>query len=367
MAELKVPESSILISRSGTIGIPVFVGRRLAEYAVTDDALRISPGKLPMGYVYAYLASAQGYALMTKGAYGATVGHLEPKHLTPLPVPIADESVQRTIHKRIIRAYALRDTANDLLDGADSLLHQTLNVAPFSEKDVDYLGTPNQPKAFAISSRELGVRFDATHHVPVTRSVLSKLRQGRFPLVQLDELTANIYLAPRFARIYVEREYGTPLLQGSHVALMRIHDIKFISNTETEKMERWIIRRSQVLITCSGTIGRVALASSAQDGWAASQHILRLTARPGISHPGYLAAFLMTPFGQHQLLAKVYGGVVDELTDGDTAIVLAPKVPFAKQCEIGERVEEAFELRDKANAEEDTAILEFERLLISKG
>jgi type I restriction enzyme S subunit len=363
MAELRVPTNSVLLSRSGTIGIPVFVGRRLAEYSVTDDALRICPGQVPMGYIYAYLASAPGYALLTKGAYGATVDHLEPKHLAPLPVPIADESVQNAIHKKIVRAYSLRDEANDLLDEADALLHRALGIPQFTEKDVKYLGTREQPKAFAISSRELGTRFDATRHVPVATSAVAKLSRGRYPLVPLSELAGDIYVAPRFARIYVDKEHGTPLLQGSHVPMMRIHDLKYISNTQTERMERWIIHRGQVLVTCSGTLGRVALASSAQDGWAASQHILRLTARPGESHPGFLAAFLMTAYGQHQLLSKSYGGVVDELTDDDTAAVIFPKVPFSAQEEIGTHVEEAYELRDQANRLEDEAILDFERLL----
>ncbi len=167
MAELRVPVNSILLSRSGTIGIPIFVGRRLSEYSVTDDALRISPGEIPMGYIYAYLASASGYALLTKGAYGATVDHLEPKHLAPLPVPIADESVQKAIHDKIVRAYSLRDKANDLLDQADEMLHRALGVEHFTEEDVEYLGPAEQPKAFVISSRELGTRFDATRHVPV--------------------------------------------------------------------------------------------------------------------------------------------------------------------------------------------------------
>lgn len=364
MAELKVPQNSILLSRSGTIGIPVFVGRRLREYAVTDDALRISTGYVPMGYIYAYLASTVGYALLTKGAYGATVDHLEAKHLALLPVPMAPKEVQDSIHAMIVHAYALRDDANDLFDEADELLHRMLGVDRFNERDVEYLGKPEQPKAFAISFHDLGIRFDATHHLPVATSAVAKLARGRYPLARLGELTDEIYLAPRFARIYVDKEHGTPLLQGSHVPMVRIHDLKYISNTQTKRMERWIIRRGQVLLTRSGTLGRVALVSSAQDGWAASEHILHLTAKQDVSHPGFIAAFLMTPYGQVQLLSKSYGGVVDELTGIDTGATLAPNVPFTVQCSIGSLVEKAYELRDEANSIEDQAISTFESLLL---
>jgi type I restriction enzyme, S subunit len=361
--DLTVPQGWVLISRSGTVGNVLYVNRRLAQCAITEHAIRIEPLRVPPGYLYAFLASRYGQPLMLKSSFGSVVAEIEPKHLAALPLPIADESVQKAIHNKIVRAYALCDKANDLLDQADERLHRALGVERFSEEDVEYLGSAQQPKAFVISSRELGVRFDATRHVPVARSAVVKLSHGRYPLVPLGELADEIYVAPRFARIYVDKEHGTPLLQGSHVPMMRIHDLKYISNTQTERMERWIIHKGQVLVTCSGTLGRVALTSSAQQGWAASQHILRVTARPGRSHPGFLAAFLMTAYGRHQLLSKSYGGVVDELTEDDTAAVIAPKMPFSAQKDIGIYVEEAYELRDEANRIEDEAISDFEKLL----
>lgn len=136
----------------------------------------------------------------------------------------------------------------------------------------------------------------------------------------------------------------------------RIHELKYISNSQTDRMERWVIRSGTVLVTCSGTIGRVAIASNTMNGWAASQHILRITPKIGVSHEGYIATFLMTPYGQHQLQSKIYGGVVDELTAEDTAKVLIPDLPYAEQEKIGAPAREAYELRDQANALENQAI-----------
>lgn len=71
------------------------------------------------------------------------------------------------------------------------------------------------------------------------------------------------------------------------------------------------------------------------NGWAASEHILRMTPKEHCSHEGYIATFLMSPYGQHQLQSKIYGGVVDELTAEDTARVLIPELPYAEQEKIG--------------------------------
>lgn len=361
--ELRVPAGTILLTRSGTLGIPILVGERLSKFAVTDDALRIFVGGVPYGYIYAFLASQYGYAIMARSAYGSTVEHLEAKHLATIPVPIASGEVQQKIHNLIIEAYRLRDHANDLLDQADRTLHEALGLDPFDEKDVEYLGAKGDPKAFTITAAELGGRFDSGHHIPLARSAIHKIKKGRYPLINLGIFSGNIYLAPRFARVYVLSEHGTPLLQGSHVPMSRINDLKYISNTQTDRMERWIIRSGTVLVTCSGTIGRIAIASNSMDKWAASQHILRIMPKINVSHEGYIATFLMTPYGQHQLQSKIYGGVVDELTSEDTARVLIPNLPYAEQEKIGVPAKEAYELRDKANTLEDQAIACIEAII----
>lgn len=99
------------------------------------------------------------------------------------------------------------------------------------------------------------------------------------------------------------------------------------------------------------------------DKWAASQHILRIMPKINVSHEGYIATFLMTPYGQHQLQSKIYGGVVDELTADDTARVLIPDLPYAEQEKIGVPAKEAYELRDKANTLEDQAIACIEAII----
>jgi hypothetical protein len=71
----------------------------------------------------------------------------------------------------------------------------------------------------------------------------------------------------------------------------------------------------------------------------------------------------MTPYGQHQLTAKIYGGVVDELTEEDTRAVWIPNAPLEIQGEIGERVVKAFELKDEASAVEERTICKVEEML----
>lgn len=365
----------ILVTRSGTVGRCVIVGKRLARLAVTDDALRVQAKDVSVGYVYAYLSSWIGQVLISRDQYGSAIKHLEPHHLASVPVPLPPEDIQAEIHAEIMRAYALRDEANDLLDEADRLLHEKLGLPIFDESLVPYLPAPSalrlpanrpempHPKAFSIWASELADRFDASFHVPIARTAVQLLRDGNYTPVQLGSITSDIIVAPRFKRIYVPKEYGVPFLQGSHLPQMRPYDLKYLSRTQQKNLDKWIIRKGWVLVTCSGTIGRVGLVSSYMDKWAASQHLLRIVPDHSKGHPGYIAAFLMTAYGQHQLTAKIYGGVVDELTEDDTSAVWIPNPPLEIQQEIGERVVQAFEKKDEASVIEEAAIRKVERLL----
>ena len=87
--------------------------------------------------------------------------------------------------------------------------------------------------------------------------------------------------------------------------------------------------------------------------WAASQHILRIIPDPhSPCPPGYLSAFLSSPTGQAQLTAKMYGAVVDELTEDQARSVLVPvPVTDAQRKEVGQINDLALEaVRMKSSA-----------------
>lgn len=183
----------LLVTASGSVGRMVLVTERLAKYFLTHDLLRIVPNDFPyVGYLYAYLSSRIGQVLISKDQYGAAIKHLEPHHLASVPVPLPPEDIQAEIHIEIMRAYALRDEANELLDEADRLLHEKLGLPVFDESLVPYLPTPSaprlpanrpempHPKAFSIRASELADRFDASFHVPIARTAARILHDGNY-------------------------------------------------------------------------------------------------------------------------------------------------------------------------------------------
>jgi len=370
----RVQQGWILITRSGTVGRCVIVGERLAKFAITDDVIRVQAKNVPLGYLYAYLSSWMGQVLISKDQYGSAIKHLEPHHLAGVPVPLLPEEIQAEIHAEIMRAYALRDEANALLDEADELLHEKLGLPRFDESLVPYLPPPStsrlpanrpempHPKAFSIRASELNERLDVSYHTPVVRTITELLKKGRCAPVPLSELTRDIHIPPRFKRIYVSKGYGVPFLRPSHLPQMRPYDLGYISRL-TKELDSLILHLGDVLITTDGTVGRIGIVTSRMAGWAGSNNIARVTYGNNDFRNGFLAAFLSTPYGFYQLTREIYGGVVDHIEVPHIASVLVPNPPKEVQVSIGERVVKAFELKDEASAVEESAIRKLEEIL----
>ncbi len=168
------------------------------------------------------------------------------------------------------------------------------------------------------------LRLDASYFNPAVLHAVEQLSKSGMRVKRLGSIVSRIFIPPRFKRIYVEPDSGIPFLQGSHVVHFRPADLKYLSKTAHKRLERWIVEAGWLLVTCSGTIGRVTICPQEWDGWAASQHILRIVPDEDQCPSGYLCSFLTSIFGQLQLTATIYGAVVDELTEEQAAGVLVP-------------------------------------------
>jgi type I restriction enzyme, S subunit len=102
-----------------------------------------------------------------------------------------------------------------------------------------------------------------------------------------------------------------------------------------------------ILITCSGTIGKVNITPQHWDGWAANQHVMRVVpANDSVS--GYLYCWLSSIYCEHLIKRFTYGAVVDELDANHVAQIPLP-IPIAPVFkEINSLISKANELRYEA-------------------
>lgn len=355
-------EGWALLTCSGTVGRIVYVDDRLSSFAFTHDLIRIVPrDDTQMGYLCAYLSSWIGQALLTKDQYGAAVKHLEAHHVNSVPVPLLPEGTRQAIDKNILKAYGLREQANILLDKAQELLHVELDLRPIVLEELaeDSMG-------FAVPFSELGCRFDASYHNPVVRSVIRMLRRVSAEKVQLGSV-CEIFLPDRFKRIYVGKTHGLPFLQPAHLVEIRPYDLKFVSKTKTEGIEKLVVRKNWAVMARSGTIGRIAIVTSEYEGWCGSDDLLRIIPKDEEINIGYVVSFLMSRYGICQFVRETYGGVIGHIEKEHLEQMLIPRPSARIQEKIGDLVVRAFELKAEANALEVETIANIEEELVRPG
>lgn len=103
ISSLAIKENTILIPRSGTIGNVAWAHAGHAQKLASEDVIRLQPNDiLRGGYIYAFLSSSIGKALIQKHIFGSVIQHIEPPHLKLIPIPVIEDSIIDNIHKLVI-------------------------------------------------------------------------------------------------------------------------------------------------------------------------------------------------------------------------------------------------------------------------
>lgn len=366
-----VKRNWILVTRSGSVGRVILTNKNFDDLGVSEHVIRVIPQKQsPVGYLYAYLSSSFGQPLLNRKIFGGVVKEIEPSHISNIPLPLLPETDINEIDKKLLEAHKLREEAQELLLKAEKMFYKELGLPLLNDNAIDYFGDENGKvvKAFTLTSNDLfttQIRLNAYSYLPISRYARKILADKKFELKKLGdpEVTQKVFTPPRFKRIYVSSKKGIPLLQGSHIPMLKYFDIKYLWD-KIKNLNKYIIKRNWILITCSGTIGRVFLVSKFCEGWAATNHMTRIIPS-GKTNAGYLTIFLQSPFGFSQLQTLVYGGVVEEIGEAGELLkeILVPTPSNSTQNEIGNLVMEAYEKKDQANIIENEAIKTLEEKL----
>lgn len=353
---LRVKYGQILMTRSGTIGKCTLVTSSYNNAIFSDDLLRIDfKNPIDSGYTYAFLQSEIGRTLITTNNYGAVIQHVEPLHLDNIKIPNPDLSVKKEISELVYSSFEKRDEANRLIDQAEHILKKALNLP-----DMVSFENVSSADIHSISVHKLQDRFEATYHRSEINSLIQHLKSqdATMSSVKDDDISQSLILPGRFKRVYVEEGQGIVFFGGKQIYELDPSNKKYLSRSlhSTRISEQLTLKENMVLVTCSGTIGKVQIAPKHWDGWTANQHILRIVPA-NIDIAGYLYLWLQSEYGEALIKRFSYGAVVDELDDTQLGEVLVPILNDKnKVAHINQLVLDANKLRYEAYKNEQKAI-----------
>ncbi len=357
---LRVHEGQVLMTCSGTIGKLSYVSKTLDNKIFSHDLLRInSSNPSDAGYIYAYLKSATGNKILLTNSYGAVITHIEPEHLATVPIPDAPEAIKKRINDLIVESYALRDESNALIDAATGLLVNELQLPDISSFDVALYKKNVNVDTFSVKLSEMAGRIDASFHVPIVDAIVEHMKRyaAEVTTVGDNRVSKEVLLPPRFARVYVGEGYGSVLLGGKQIYELDPSGKKYISNSKHKAILNVLqVHQNTILITRSGTIGKIVLVPRHWDKWIPSDDIIRIVPIDD-RIAGFVFIFLQTDYGRALIDRFTYGSVISHIDDHHVASIPFPLLKNADiQSRINELALEASEKRYEAYKLEQQAL-----------
>lgn len=359
--KLRVHKSQILLTCSGTIGNISYVSKTLNNQIFSHDLIRMtSHTETDSGYIYAFLKTNIGQLLIKTNNYGSVISHIEPKHLENILIPNPPEILKKEIHNLVVKSYDLRDESNDLIDEAEKMLIEELKLPPIEDFKPKYFDKENDIRNFEVSLSKLNNRFDGSYHIPLIDCIKEHLQKYAETVTNIGDknVSEEIILPGRFARTYVEEGQGTLFFGGKELNQIEPSNKKYLSvSVHNNRIEKELkLKENMLLVTRSGTIGRINIVPPHWENWVINEHVIRI--KP-ISKDiaGYLYCWLNTEYGEALIKRYTYGSVVDEIDTNHVANIILPLLKNKEiQTKINNLVLEANKKRYEAYVLEQKAI-----------
>jgi len=368
LEDLKVKKGMLLMTVSGTIGKVAIAGKKLDNQIFSHDLLRlVGKNKYDTGYIYSYFLTQTGQSILQSNNYGAVIKHVEPEHLKDLIIPNAPEKIKKEIHDFVTQSYNYRDQSNDLIDRAEQILYSELKIKDLDLLKIEYFDDSIEVRNYTTKLSNLKLRLDGSFHVPKSKAILKHLDKHAKEVVGIkdDRMSDKVIHPNRFKRVYSNAENGVPFFGGANLLNLVPSSGKYLALSQHEKIinNDLRIKENTIIVTRSGTIGKVVLCPKHWDNWIASDDLLRVYPKSK-KVAGYIQCWLNSEIGNSLLKRNVYGSVVDHI---EVKHIEETEIPILKnqemQQEINDLVLESNKFRYKAFLKEQNAINRMEEII----
>ena len=344
--EMTIHKGWIMVTRSGTVGQTAFSnGIHEGKYG-SEDIIRIIPNDtIKPGVIYAYLASKYGQTLLTQGAFGAVIQHIEPSFIEKIQIPVFAQSIQEKVDSLVVESAKLREEAASAENEAHRLIEEY-----FSSRSGSVVNSGSVSSKKVLSSHTH--RLEATYYVSSNRSVYDIITQN-FSFTTLGDAADRIFRPGIFKRQYVAK--GVPFLGGADIMLATPSSGKEISKKQVERMPELLVEKGWILITCGGTIGNAVYVDEQLSKCAISQHVIRIKPKE-VGMSGFLYAFLTSEIGYQLITLFSYGSVIPQVEPHHLSRIPIPSFPKELVDKTNSLIETFSELNNKAKELQQEAI-----------
>lgn len=358
--ERMVERGQIMVTCSGSVGRATLAHLPHEHTLISHDLLRVTPREAKSwGWIYGYLRSPQGRAMMSAAQYGHIIKHLETSHLNALPVPMLRGDLLDGFNLKATRILDLRIEAFEKAREAEERF----------AKSFPSLGTILEPPlGFERRARELfgkRRRLDASCFTPTSEQIEEAFKKDACRVDSLADVTDQVFVPGRFKHVYGDG--GMPYLDSADILEVNPDITKFVLSLSPKEQKAYHVEPGWLLIPCSGqvygNIGHSVLATEWHTAKVHTNHLMRVAPNKSI-RSGYLQCVLGHPeFGRPRLVKFAFGSSVPEISPGDALPVAIPRLAPATEEKLADLMDASAVARDKADELEQQLGVEAERLI----
>ncbi|MBR4986578.1 MAG: N-6 DNA methylase [Proteobacteria bacterium] len=203
---------------------------------------------------------------------------------------------------------------------------------------------------YTISFSDLdseSLSFNPVHYLPQHNAAFKRVitigESDSFEIHRLGDI-ARVFNGPRFKRPYAElgvtsgpniRKYFT----GTALTQLNSDNVKYLDSSKANPQVRkhlddLTIYKGYILVSDSGTLGRVTYALSQHDGHVATNNLIRIVI-DDVPLRGYVFEFLKSELGQSLMLKNAYGTNQEHL---EPDIIADIPIPIPKSRDLIEEI-----------------------------
>lgn len=360
--DIRLDDKWILVTRSGmNAGRVTYSRPEMQGSACSEHVLRIIPGEsIRWGYLYTFLASRYGTAMIKGGIYGSSIKHIEPPHLMDIPVPRLGNEIEGKIDALINEAMQLRSQFQSGVVAATRDLFKSVGLADL----LDY-NWHAEPADTGFEVRGLTQNsLRALNYSPRAQRLMDRIRS--VPHRTLGDICLNGLLGrgPAFRRVESHSTSGVKLVAQRQAFWMHPEG-KWISKLPLP--ESAFVKNETMLVAARGTLGenevygRLIYISKRWTPFAYSGDFLRIqSGDPEVPNP-YIFAFLRSESAFRLLRSMATGGKQQDIHERLRNNLPVPICNKVDRQRIAEIVRVAYRARDEAEALEDKAMVLLEQ------
>src|SRR5450830_898644 len=190
-------------------------------------------------------------------------------------------------------------------------------------------------------------RMEADNYLAGGYGIRLSMESQKAGWVKLGEFS-RVWQPSRLKGIQVSPEFGTPFLAATQVFDVRPVPRKFLSLDRTDSANERFVQAGDILVTCSGSVGRATLAHSSHANILVSHDLLRVVPSQDQMW-GWLYAYLRAPQTRAMMSAAQYGHIIKHLETSHLEALPFPILRNELLDQFNEMVSTILAHRNRAN------------------